>query len=148
MKHFALFAVTAAMLFSLAACGCQASDTRPGNNNSSVGSNTETTQRPDNNTKPGGNATSNTNSKPNDNTDMNRPDSTIGDDLEDAVDDVGDAVGDIFDDTPDPDITPDSTVPDNTAPDPAGATGFRRMLDNARVHDADGVLTDGENSKW
>ena len=27
-------------------------------------------------------------------------------------------------------------------------TTFQRMLDNARVHDVDGVLTDGENSRW
>ena len=30
----------------------------------------------------------------------------------------------------------------------ANMTSFQRMLDNARVHDTDGVLTDGENSRW
>ena len=28
------------------------------------------------------------------------------------------------------------------------ANSFQRMLDNARVHDTDGDLTDGENSRW
>ena len=30
----------------------------------------------------------------------------------------------------------------------AGDNSFQRMLDNARVHDTDGDLTDGENSAW
>ena len=30
----------------------------------------------------------------------------------------------------------------------ANMSSFEQMLDNARVHDTDGVLTDGENSRW
>ena len=30
----------------------------------------------------------------------------------------------------------------------ANATSFQQMISNARVHDTDGVLTDGENSHW
>ena len=56
-------------------------------------------------------------------------DTTPGDDLHSAVDDVGSAVGDAVDG-----VTEESV-------------GFRRMLDNARVHDRDGGLNDGENSR-
>ena len=62
--------------------------------------------------------------------------SSVGNDLRRAADDVGDAVTGLMDDGR-------SALTRATS-----ATTFERMLDNARVHDTDGVLTDGENSRW
>ena len=62
--------------------------------------------------------------------------SRVGNDLRRAADGVGDAVTDLVDDGR------------NAVSRAASATTFERMLDNARVHDTDGVLTDGENSRW
>ena len=62
--------------------------------------------------------------------------SSVGNDLRRAADDVGDAVTGLMDDGR-------SAVARNT-----NTTSFQRMLNNARVHDVDGVLTDGENSRW
>lgn len=41
----------------------------------------------------------------------------------------------------------DNSAGDN-ARSRADTNSFQRMLDNARVHDTDGDLTDGENSTW
>ena len=54
----------------------------------------------------------------------------------DAADDVGDAMTGLAD-------AGRSAVTRGTS-----TTTFQRMLDNARVHDTDGVLADGENSRW
>lgn len=62
--------------------------------------------------------------------------SRVGNDLRRAADDVGDAVTGLVDEGR-------SAVARGT-----NTTTFQRMLDNARVHDVDGVLTDGENSRW
>lgn len=62
--------------------------------------------------------------------------STVGNDLRRAADDVGDAMTGLVEDGR-------SAVARGTS-----TTSFQRMLDNARVHDVDGVLTDGENSRW
>ena len=62
--------------------------------------------------------------------------SRVGDDLRRAADNVGDAVTGMVDEGR-------SAVARGTR-----TTTFQRMLDNARVHDVDGVLTDGENSRW
>ena len=62
--------------------------------------------------------------------------STVGNDLRRGLDDVGDAVTGLVEDGR-------SAVARGTS-----TTSFQRMLDNARVHDVDGVLTDGENSRW
>ena len=62
--------------------------------------------------------------------------STVGNDLRRAADNVGDAVTGLVEDGR-------SAVARGTS-----TTSFQRMLDNARVHDMDGVLTDGENSRW
>lgn len=61
--------------------------------------------------------------------------STVGNDLRRAADDVGDAVTDMVDGGRDALTRTTST------------TTFQQMLDNARVHDTDGVLADGENSR-
>ena len=57
--------------------------------------------------------------------------STVGNDLRRAVDDVGDAARDLVDDGRD-------TLYDATHS--ANPTSFQQMLDNARVHDMDGIL--------
>ena len=57
---------------------------------------------------------------------------TVGGDLRGALDDAGRAVEDAAD----------------GVRHAAGMTSFERMLDNARVHDVDGILTDGENAAW
>lgn len=62
--------------------------------------------------------------------------SRVGSDLRRAADDVGDAVTGMVDGTR------------NAVTRGTSTTTFQRMLDNARVHDMDGVLTDGENSRW
>ena len=62
--------------------------------------------------------------------------SRVGNDLRRAADNVGDAVTGLVDDGRD-------ALTRSTS-----ATTFERMLDNARVHDMDGVLADGENSRW
>ena len=154
MKRLALFALTAVMLFSLAACGCQASDTRPGTNGGTTNSGTSNNGGTANNSGTGNNGTG---SGANNGTANNRPGTatrpggnSIGDDLEDAVDDVGDAVGDMFDGEDGIGGSMNGGAANNgTATDDAvNPTGFQRMLDNARVHDVDGILTDGENSRW
>ena len=43
--------------------------------------------------------------------------------------------------------TGNGTAGDN-AKSRSDANSFPRRLDNARVHDTDGDLTDGENSRW
>ena len=58
---------------------------------------------------------------------------SMGNAARDAVDGVERAVDDVL---------------DGGAARGANMTSFQRMLDNARVHDTDGVLTDGENSRW
>jgi len=63
--------------------------------------------------------------------------SRVGSDLRRAADSVGDAVSDMVDGGR------------NALSRVASAdTTFEQMLDNARVHDTDGVLADGENSRW
>ena len=62
--------------------------------------------------------------------------STVGNDLRRAADDVGDAVTGLVEDGR------------SAMSRGASTTSFQRMQDNARVHDVDGVLTDGETSRW
>ena len=61
---------------------------------------------------------------------------SVGNDLRRAADDVGDAVTGMVEGGRD------------ALTHTASTTSFQRMLDNARVHDTDGILTDGENSRW
>ena len=70
---------------------------------------------------------------------------SVGNDLRDAADDMGDAMGDAMDNARN--ALEGNTVNNDRARS-ADTTSFQRMLDNARVHDRDGVLTDGENSAW
>ena len=54
---------------------------------------------------------------------------------------MGDAVGDAVDGVQD---ALDGNNANNSRTNTANTTSFQQMLDNARVHDRDGVLTDGE----
>ena len=76
---------------------------------------------------------SNNNAGLNGNNSTDRSGNSVGGDMRRAADDVGDAVDDLL---------------GNGENATANRTSFQRMLDNARVHDADGILTDGENSQW
>ena len=69
----------------------------------------------------------------NGNNSTDRSGNSVGCYMRRAADDVGDAVDDLL---------------GNGENATANRTSFQRMLDNARVHDADGILTDGENSQW
>ena len=83
-----------------------------------------------------------------------RNNGTMGSDVRQAVDDVGNDVRRAMDDVGS-DASRAMDNAGNTAGDlltgdnaAASRTSFQRMLDNARVHDTDGILTDGENSRW
>ena len=82
----------------------------------------------------------------------------MGNNLENAAGDVGNAVGDVGDAVDDL-LGGNNANHNNTANNSTNSsntnnsktvnpTSFQRMLDNARVHDQDGILTDGENSRW
>lgn len=162
MKKAAILAAALAMVLTLAACGNRddnSSNDRPNDNNtttdngnvngshdqngSTTGNGTTTGNDPitgssgstgsgsltDNNGVTGQDDRNTTD----DNT-MSR--SRVGNDLRRAADDVGDAVTGMVDGTR-------SAVTRGTS-----TTTFQRMLDNAHIHDTDGVLTDGENSRW
>lgn len=63
--------------------------------------------------------------------------SRVGSDLRSAADHVGDAVSDMVD-----------SGRNALSRVTSANTTFEQMLDNARVRDTDGVLSDGENSRW
>lgn len=60
------------------------------------------------------------------------------------------AGNDVMDDILDDGMLDDSTAGSNakSRDSKSNTTSFQRMLENARVHDTDGDLTDGENSTW
>lgn len=149
MKKAALIAAALTMVLTLAACGNMdkndsnyqlGNGATPGDTNGTNGINgtndvygtngvNGTTNANDSVTGSGRNGTT-----ANGSTASSR--GTVGNDLRRAADDVGGAVTKLADDGR------DMLVRD------ASATSFERMLDNARVRDTDGVLTDGENSRW
>ena len=74
--------------------------------------------------------------------------------VENAVDDIGNAVGDLIGGNNSSHMNGGNTNAPHTGNNASGnttganATSFQQMISNARVHDTDGVLTDGENSHW
>ena len=159
MKKATVFAAALALLLSLAACGNQ--DNNAGQTGGSTGANSgQANNGTGENGGIDGNDTRNNGSltAPNNNTGTNYSvnnnagtatngqttgarswtgtDSRVGNDLRRAADGVGNAVTDLADDG--------RELMSRTA----STTTFERMLDNARVHDTDGVLSDGENSRW
>lgn len=156
MKKAAILAAALAMVLTLAACGNRDdnnSNNRPNDNNTTTdngnvnGSHDQNGGTTGNGTNTGNGTT--TGSDPitgsgsitdnndvtgsNDNTTSR---SRVGNDLRRAADDVGDAVTGMVDGTR------------NAVTRSTSTTTFQRMLDNARVHDTDGVLSDGENGRW
>ena len=129
MKKAAIFAVAAAFILSLAACGSRDDGNRDTNNNG-VGQNTTGDRDPngstssDNGTDVGRNAGNDARSR-----------SSLGNDVRRGLDDVGDAVEDMWDDG--------RNAVDNAARGTANNTSFQPMLDKARVHDVDGMSDGG-----
>ena len=121
MKKAVIFAAAAALALSLTACGGQGSQDR----NDANGAVTNGSTSSDNGVNANNSARAGTQAR-----------SSIGSDVRRGLDDVGDAVEDMWEDGKD-------AVRDMTR-----TTSFQQMLDNARVRDADGILTDGENSRW
>ena len=141
MKRAAIFAMAAAMILSLAACGNRDNKNQGTANNGSANSGMTNGSGTNNNGTTNNGTTNNgttnngtTNSGTTNNGGSGR---SVGNDLGRAADGVGDAVEDLWDDGR-------RAVDDLTH----STSSFQRMLDNARVHDTDGVLTDGENSRW
>ena len=160
MKKAAILAAALAMVLSLAACGGRddnnsdnqtngsitdnngvngSSGSNDYNNNGSgspgTGTGTGSMTGPGSPDSSGSGTTSGTGSGVNHDAGIDGR-SRVGGDLRRAADSVGDAVTDLVDDGC------------NALARSTSATTFQRMLDNARVHDTDGVLTDGENSRW
>ena len=155
-KRAAIFVTAAALVLSLAACGDQGSGT---NDNAGAGGNTTGTHDNGspggssgqsgstndngttnnggvtNNSGIGGGATGGTTGNSGTTGGTTRERGTLGSGIRDAADDVGRAVDDLVDD-----VTGQRRADTMTS--------FEKMLDNARVHDVDGVLTDGENARW
>lgn len=141
-KHLTLLLVSALMLFSLAACGCSAKDKgNAGTNNTVTGS--ETVENGSADTGKGNAANSNgsvidgsTNGNVND---THNGTANNGNSL---VDDAQNAVNEGIDDVQNALDGNNGTAKNSSA----GGVSFRKMLENGRVHDKDGDLTDGENS--
>ena len=141
MKRAAILAAAIALVLSLAACGNK--DNKNNGTNGNGTTNNETNGGGTNNNSAGsgsmnngtgtGNNSTGNNAAGNDNTGSGIGRS-IGNGVRNAVDDMGRAVDDLMD-----------GGRDSRA---ANMSSFQRMLENARVHDTDGILTDGENSRW
>ena len=165
MKKAALIAAALAMTLSLAACGNRDNNTTDNQTNGTTENGTTNNGTTTNGTNGSGTANGTTNGTTGSNdsiggstgtgtgtdaglgnsgtgssvgtgTGTGTTRSSVGNDLRRAADDVGDAVTGLMDDGR-------SAVARGT-----NTTSFQRMLNNARVHDVDGVLTDGENSHW
>lgn len=140
-KKLAIFLTAAAMVLSLAACGNQDNKNNGAANNGTTNNGTTNNGTTNNGTTNNG---TNNHGTTNNGT-ANNNHNSVGDDLKDAANDVGDAVGDAVDGVQD---ALDGKNANNSRTNTANTTSFQQMLDNARVHDRDGVLTDGENSTW
>lgn len=168
MKKAAILAAALAMVLTLAACGNRDnnnSNDRPNDNNATTDNGNVNGSHDQNGTTTGNGSTNGNGATTGNGTttgndpitgsgsltdnngvtgqdDRNTTDdnttsrSRVGNDLRRAADDVGDAVTGMVDGTR------------NAVTRGTSTTTFQRMLDNARVHDTDGVLSDGENSRW
>ena len=139
MKKAAIFAVAAAFILSLAACGSRDDGNRDTNNNG-VGQNTTGDRDPNGTTANDGITNGSTSSDNGTDVGRNagndaRSRSSLGNDVRRGLDDVGDAVEDMWDDG--------RNAVDNAARGTANNTSFQQMLDNARVHDVDGMSDGG-----
>ena len=117
MRRTALFAAALALALSLTACGTMDSGTAGSGMDGTAGSGMDGTVGDSGIDRSGRDRSSGTLG------------GAVADGARDAVRDVERGVDDLLD------TTPRTTTGANT-------TSFQRMLDNARVHDVDGVLTD------
>ena len=155
MKRLAMMIAAFALIMSLAACGCtdkNASNAGTHGNGTTQNGGSGTTQNSgsQNTNRPGTNNNANNGSNIIGENDMSggvTNNGGIGNNIENAVDDMGDAVGDLFDGNHTQNNTANNNHANNTT-NTANPTRFQQMISNARVHDTDGVLTDGENSRW
>ena len=126
MKRAAILAAALALTLSLTACG-----NRDNKNNADVNNGQTNSGQTGNDAAGTGSDANNNGAAGNDGKSIGR---SIGGSVRSAVDDMGRAVEDVLD--------------PNAGNRAANMTSFQRMLENARVRDQDGVLTDGENSRW
>lgn len=138
MKRASILAVVLALALSLAACGTRDNGSTSNGIAGTAGS-TQDGAGGSGIAGTDGNGTNGESAAGRSTSSAARGNDTLGDDLADGargvVRDVERGVDDLLD-----------TAPRTTTG--AKTTSFQRMLDNARVHDMDGVLTDGENSRW
>ena len=157
IKHLTLMLAAALLVFNLTACGCSAKDSgntgntaagqeTTGTTNDSTSPNTGTSNGESGagtgggsmtggqNTNGGssGNSTSGTNG---DSQNGSTGGNSLLDDAQNAVNNGIDNAQNALDGT------------NNAAKSHAGGVSFQKMLENGRVHDRDGDLTDGENSR-
>lgn len=74
---------------------------------------------------------------------------TMDDTLQDGVNDTQNAIDDAMDDTKDAmdDAANDAKNAFDDVADDLGGNSWDQMVENGKVHDTDGDLTDGENSR-
>ena len=128
-KHLILLLTAALLVFSLTACGCSAKDSGTTTDQQTTGTTQDSTS-PNTGTS-NGDAGLGTGTNP----DSAVPGSDTGRTL---MDDAKRAANNGVRDT--------KNALDDVASE-LGGTGFRQMVRNGRVHDTDGDLTDGENSR-
>ena len=150
MKHLTLFLTAALLVFNLTACGCSAKDSGSTTTGQETTGTTEDSASPNTGTSNGEagagtgstsgstsggsqNGASGGSGEAGSNTGGTAYSGGTGSLLEDAGDALKDGANDVKD------------ALDGSSK--AGGVSFRQMVRNARVHDTDGDLTDGENSR-
>ena len=150
MKHLTLLLTAALLVFNLTACGCSAKDSGSTTTGQETTGTTEDSTSPNTGTSNGEsgagtgstsgsnsggsqNGSSSASGEAGSNTGGTANSDGTGSLLEDAGDALKDGANDVKD------------ALDGSSK--AGGVSFRQMVRNARVHDTDGDLTDGENSR-
>lgn len=151
MKHLTLLLAAALLMFSLTACGCSAKDS--GSNDSAVvggetAGTTNDSASPNTGTSNGETGAGTGNSSGSAAGGESNGGSTSGtqngtENGNSLVDDAQNAVNEGINDVQDA-LDGSSNTAKNSS---AGGVSFRQMMRNGRVHDTDGDLTDGENSR-
>ena len=156
MKHLTLLLAAALLVFNLTACGCSAKDSGSTTTGQETTGTTEDSTSPNTGTSngesgagtgssSGSGSTSGSNSGGSQNgssggsgeAGSNTGGTANSDGTGSLLEDAGDALKDGANDVKD--------ALDGSSK--AGGVSFRQMVRNARVHDTDGDLTDGENSR-
>jgi hypothetical protein len=132
-RSLTLLLTLALLVFSLTACG-GSNDQQDQNNDAVMGG-----EITDNGTTADNGTTNNDTTANNGTTNGSTTDNGTGDNL---MDDTGNAIQNGVDDVEDT-LTGDNNT---TSRSTTGGISYRQMLENARVHDTDGDLTDHENA--